>query len=309
MENIDKQLSELYEEKKRKETVATHLDNIYHTIEDKEEKLSRLKIIVDKEEHDVQKLEESSLYSLFLTVLGTHKEKLKKERHEYLQAFMKLQGEESSLQSLQEEKELLVKVYSGLKDVDKEFNKVLNKKIQKLIEENNLPPILNEYTEKIANYKIKISELESCIKKGVVAKKYLRKTSEGLTELKEWGKTSNYKRRLKKKEGRINKDIFLSNDFLQQFENKLIDMETYFDLDFRREITQFENFLDQFVEALITDWIVKHEIFNSNNLTINLIDKLTQLSEMLQYEIENTQEYIQEAKDFKASYIIKNISS
>jgi len=101
----------------------------------------------------------------------------------------------------------------------------------------------------------------------------------------------------------------LSNDFLQQFENKLIDMETYFDLDFRREITQFENFLDQFVEALITDWIVKHEIFNSNNLIINLIDKLTQLSEMLQYEIENTQEYIQEAKDFKASYIIKNISS
>jgi len=309
MESLDKQLIDLYDEKNRKEKVRLHLHKIYHSIKQKEAELAKLQPQLLKEERDVEKLEGKNMYSLFLTVLGTKKEQLEKERQEYIQVFLKVKGLEKNLEILNEEKTLLQKTFSGLEKVDEDFNVLMKKKIHLLMKSNTFPEELLVYNEKISSYKIKIRELQTCIKKGEVAQKYLRKVINFLDGLENWGIERRVSQRGKKKIGRANKDVFLANNFLQRFEGELAELEDYFDLDFHREIEQFENFLDQFVDALITDWIVKHRIFNASNLVINLNDKTTQINEMLGYEIEKTQAYIKEADTYKTDFILKKMKS
>lgn len=309
MESIDKQLIELYDEKNRKEKVRLHLDKLYRCIEQKEAELVDLQPQLNKEERDVTKLEEKNIYSLFLTVLGTKKQQLEKERQEYIQIFMKVKGLEKNLIILKEEKELLQKSYSGLQNVEENFKNLLKKKINLLIKGNKYPQELLIYNEKIASYKVKIRELESCIKTGVLAKKYLAKLIKFLNGLEIWGVENKNIPKVKKKIDRAHKDVFIANNFLQKYEGGLTELEDYFDLDFHREIIQFESFLEQFVDALITDWIVKHRIFNASNLIMNLSDKITQLNEMLSYEIEKTKSYVNEAEEFKTDFLLKNMKS
>ncbi len=309
MNSIDKQLIELYDEKNRKEKVRTHLTNLYYRIEEAKMELLTLQAQLIKEERDVEKLEENNIYSLFLTVLGTKKQQLEKERQEYIQMFIKVKGLEKNLEILDEEKMLLQKTFSGLENAEEDFEKLLKTKVHLLVQSNDYPEALLEYNEKIASYNIKNRELLSCIKKGDVAKNYLKKITDFLGELEVWGAVSNNSTKVKKKLRRINKDIFIANNFMQRYEGGLVELEDYFELDFHREIVQFETFLDQFVDALITDWIVKHRIFNASNLLINLSDKITQINEMLSYEIEKTESYIEEAEDYKADYILNKLKS
>ena len=256
-------------------------------------------------------MEEDSLYVLFLTILGNKQQQLEKERHEYLQVFVKVNGLKANLNILHEEKELLQKTHSSLQGIEENFATTLAKKIDQLQKNEDLPPLLTTFNDKISNFYIKIKELETCIKKGTVARKYLNKISLGLEELDSWGlqDVRHQGTKARKKIDRVNKDVYIANNFLQKFENELEELENHFDFNFRREISQFELFLDQFVAALITDWIVKHEIFNANNLIYIISDKIIQISEMLEYEIEKTKRYIKETKTEKADYILNYIKS
>jgi len=311
MESIDEKLLVLYEEKNRKDKVHYHLEELYRDMERKEIQLVDLKEIMHQEFLDVEKLESKSLYGLFLTVLGNKKQQLEKERQEYLQVFMKVEGLKQHLIILAEEKELLQKTYSGLQTVDKDFEQALSKKIELLVKVDACPPRLTEYLKKIANYRIKIKELETCIKKGEVARKYLRNVITGLDEIEQWGYENKKMSttRIRKKIKRLNKEIYVANSFLQKFEHELGCLQGHFDFDFQREITQFQNFMDQFVDTLITDWIVKQRIFNADNLVDNLRDKIVQLSETLTYEIEKTNGYIEETQLEKADYLLNYIKS
>ena len=309
MDHLDQKLLELYDEKNRKEKIQIHLEHLYSTIERQEAELVILENLLAKEERDVELLEKDSLYNLFLTVLGNKQQQLEKERHEYLQAFMKVNGLKSNLKILHEEKALLQKTHSSLQGVEQNFTAVLTKKINQLIKDKDCPPLLSTYNEKISSYHMKIKELETCIKKGSVARKYLHKIHTGLQELSNWGirDTQRPGKKVQKKIDRINKDIYIANNFLQKFENELEELEKHFDFNFRREISQFELFLDQFVAALITDWIVNLEIFDANNLILIISDKVIQISEMLEYEIEKTENYIDETHNEKADYILNYI--
>ncbi len=309
MEKLDQRLLELFDDKNRKEKIKIHLDHLYSSIERKEIELLSLQDQLSKEERDVDKLEEKGLYTLFLTVLGTKEQQLEKERQEYLQAFMKVQGLEENLHILREEKAFLQKTYSGLQGVEKNFKQTLKRKIDDLIKKEDCPPQLVKFIEKISSYSIKIRELETCIKKGNIARKYLQKVSAGLQDLDSWGIQPSHKlsNKAKKIVDRVNKDAYIANNFLQKFEAELQELEDHFELDFRREISQFEIFIDQFVDALITDWIVKLKIFNSNNLIYSISDKSIQITEMLQYEIEKTQKYIEETQNDKANFILKRV--
>ena len=78
-------------------------------------------------------------------------------------------------------------------------------------------------------------------------------------------------------------------------------------MDYKREVESLEHFLDQFIDSLITDWIVRNQIDHSLNLVLNIMDKITRINSMFEREREEVTAYIDEEERLKAETLIKLI--
>ncbi len=311
MATLDQQLQAVYDEYNRKQKIKTHLQHLHVVIAQKEQELEMLAVILDQEQADLDALEGKNLYSIFQYLLGNKEEQLEKVKQEYLAAYVKYNALLSNLQDLQEERAVLEKTYSGLHAIDAQFELLMKQKLTLLNQGNKLPAGFDNLTEKIANFQSKIRELQLAIKKGVSAKKYLHKVMLGLQQIEHWGDVPPLEvpNRIDKKVERINKDIYVANNYLQKYEDELSDISDLFQLDYQREVNQLEFFLDQFIDCLITDWIVKHKIHNAFHLIMNIMDKITRIGEMMDYEIDKTKEYIQEEEEAKATLVMEQIDA
>ena len=311
MPTFDQQLLAVYHEYNRKQKIKTHLQHLHVIIAQKEEDLEELTTILDEEQADLDALKGKNLYSIFQYLLGNKEQQLEKAKQEYLAAYVKYNSLISNLEDLREERSILEKSYSSLHAIDEEFAGLMKQKMALLNQGNKLPAGYDKLMEKIANYQSKIRELQQTIKKGVSAKKYLHKVMLGLQQIEHWGDVPPLEipTRIDKKVERINKDIYVSNNFLQKYEDELSDISDLFQLDYQREVNQLEYFLDQFIDCLITDWIVKHKIHNAFHLVVNIMDKITRIGEMMDYEIDKTKGYIQEEEKAKARLVMEQIET
>lgn len=311
MPTFDQQLLAVYHEYNRKQKIKTHLQHLHVIIAQKEEDLEELTTILDEEQADLDALKGKNLYSIFQYLLGNKEQQLEKAKQEYLAAYVKYNSLISNLEDLREERSILEKSYSSLHAIDEEFAGLMKQKMALLNQGNKLPAGYDKLMEKIANYQSKIRELQQTIKKGVSAKKYLHKVMLGLQQIEHWGDVPPLEipTRIDKKVERINKDIYVANNFLQKYEDELSDISDLFQLDYQREVNQLEYFLDQFIDCLITDWIVKHKIHNAFHLVVNIMDKITRIGEMMDYEIDKTKGYIQEEEKAKARLVMEQIET
>lgn len=309
MTSLDQQLLELYEKINRKEKLKVHLTHLNEVITQKEANLVLVNKTLAEEQADLDKLEDQNLYTTFLYILGNKKEQLEKARQDYLAQYMQFQGLTKNLQALKEERALLEKSYSGLHGIDHEFDALIAEKLKLLKSLKQDSKAISTHTEKIANHKAKIRELELITKRGIMAKKHLHKVVIALEQIEHWGSQTKIRppRGATKKVDRINKDIYVANNFLQKYEDELYDIEDLFQLDYKKEVMMLEHFLDQFIDCLITDWIVKNKIENAMNLILNIIDKLTRIAGMLEFEKEKTLQYIEEEETLKAVAIMREI--
>ncbi|NRB49129.1 MAG: hypothetical protein HRU41_15750 [Saprospiraceae bacterium] len=311
MPTLDQQLLDVYDEYNRKQKIKTHLQHLHVIIGQKEEELVEVTTLLDQEQEDLDALEGKNIYSIFQYLLGNKQQELEKAKQEYLAAYVKYNALISNLEDLREERAVLEKSYSSLHAIDEQFETLMKEKMSLLNQGKKLPAGFDKLTEKIANYRSKIRELEQTIKKGISAKKYLHKVMLGLQQIEHWGNVPPLEvpSRIDKKVERINKDIYVANNYLQKYEDELSDISDLFQLDYQREVNQLEFFLDQFIDCLITDWIVKHKIHNAFHLVVNIMDKITRLGEMMDYEIDKTKGYIEEENEAKAALVIGQIEA
>lgn len=311
MPTLDQQLLDVYDEYNRKQKIKTHLQHLHVIIGQKEEELVEVTTLLDQEQEDLDALEGKNIYSIFQYLLGNKQQELEKAKQEYLAAYVKYNALISNLEDLREERTVLEKSYSSLHAIDEQFETLMKEKMSLLNQGKKLPAGFDKLTEKIANYRSKIRELEQTIKKGISAKKYLHKVMLGLQQIEHWGNVPPLEvpSRIDKKVERINKDIYVANNYLQKYEDELSDISDLFQLDYQREVNQLEFFLDQFIDCLITDWIVKHKIHNAFHLVVNIMDKITRLGEMMDYEIDKTKGYIEEENEAKAALVIGQIEA
>ena len=311
MPTLDQQLLDVYDEYNRKQKIKTHLQHLHVIIGQKEEELVEVTTLLDQEQEDLDALEGKNIYSIFQYLLGNKQQELEKAKQEYLAAYVKYNALISNLEDLREERAVLEKSYSSLHAIDEQFETLMREKMSLLNQGKKLPAGFDKLTEKIANYRSKIRELEQTIKKGISAKKYLHKVMLGLQQIEHWGNVPPLEvpSRIDKKVERINKDIYVANNYLQKYEDELSDISDLFQLDYQREVNQLEFFLDQFIDCLITDWIVKHKIHNAFHLVVNIMDKITRLGEMMDYEIDKTKGYIEEENEAKAALVIGQIEA
>ncbi len=306
MHDIDQQLMVLYQELARKEKIRIHLNNLLAQIERKKEALIHIQKIVEKEENDLHRIEGQTLYATFQFILGNRKEQLEKEKQEYLSAVIRLRVKEQCFTTLVQEKELLERTYNGLHNVELSFQEVLDKK-EKLLKSNQTYPLeLSQINNRITSYTARVRELHTTIRQGEKARKQLHKIIISLGKIERWGydKKERHIRKVNQQMDQTHKEVYLANSFLQKFEDELLDLSQHFDLAYQMEVDSLASFLDQFIDALITDWIIKHKIDNSLHFVANIMDKIARINAMLEYEIEKTEQFIEEEEQVKSKYII-----
>ncbi len=86
MKSLDERLTEVREKMRYKQKLEKDLQQIKVSLAAEREKYANLNKQLLKEGRDVKKLEGLSLTGLFLTILGSKKAQLEKERQEYLAA-------------------------------------------------------------------------------------------------------------------------------------------------------------------------------------------------------------------------------
>jgi len=302
----NEKLLHLYKEVKRKEKLQIHLRHLQEDILKNHAEYDALTLQMKDEEEDVRRLEEMSLESIFRTILGNKAQQLEKERQEYLHVLIKMQHVAQNLKVLEQEKAVLERSFESLFHVENEFDKLLKEKEVALNNNLEYSEKVEHINKKIAVYEIKIEEVEETIHFGKKARELLHKLAIDLGEMEHWNSDSNLKssRKVSKKR-KLRQDVYKVNRALQSYERELKDLADHLNLNYQAEIRSLQEFLEGFVDCLITDWIMQHRINHSKNYLSNVIDRVRLLNSMLAYEIEKTRAAIDAEEDVKADILMK----
>jgi len=302
----DEKLLHLYKEVKRKEKLQIHLRHFQEDILKNHAEYDALTLQMKDEEEDVRRLEEMSLESIFRTILGNKAQQLEKERQEYLHVLMKMQHVAQNLKVLEQEKAVLERSFDSLFNVGNEFDKLLKEKEEVLKNDPEYSEEVDHINEKIAVHEIKIEEIEEAINFGEKALKQLHELVINLNDMEYWNSDPDIKftRKISKKR-KLRQDIYTVNRALQSYERELKDLADHLNLDYQAEMRVLQEFLEGFVDRLITDWVMQHRINHSKNFLSNVIDRVRLLNNMLAYEIEKTRAAIDAEEELKADALVR----
>lgn len=309
MHQLNKEIITLYKSLKRKEKIGIRLDNLKQLIAKKEVQVKKLDKRLAKELADVTKLESRNLYALFQTVLGDKEQQLEKERQEYLNAFLHKKGAVQDLAELKEEQLMLEETYSSQFNVEYQLEKLLAQKEKQLLKLNHtLETSILAANKRIINHQNKIKEIKQAITEGKHTKKVLRKMIMDLNQVEDWGASAKKRNSTAKNNQLIKKverDTMKANKFLQRYEEELTDLSIHFRIDFSKQINTLRNFLDEFVDSLITDWIIKRKIDNAMHLVEHIFDKISRINGSLEQEISKTKVFLASEEAQKQVLLIK----
>lgn len=129
-----------------------------------------------------------------------------------------------------------------------------------------------------------------------------------LNQVEDWGVSPKKRNSIAKNNQLIKKverDTMKANKFLQRYEEELTDLSIHFRIDFSKQINALRNFLDEFVDSLITDWIVKRKIDNAMHLVEHIFDKISRINASLEQEITKTKVFLASEEAQKQVLLIK----
>jgi len=281
MSKINERLLHLYKEVKRKEKLQIHLRHLQEDILKNHAEYDALTLQMKDEEEDVRRLEEMSLESIFRTILGNKAQQLEKERQEYLHVWMKVQHVAENLKILEQEKAVLERSFDSLFNVENEFDKLLKEKEEALKSDPEYSEEVHHINERIAVHEIKIEEIKETIHFGKKAREKLHKLGIDLDYMEDWNSSPAMKSSKKiSKKRKLRQDIYTVNRALQSYERELKDLADHLNLDYQAEMGLLREFLEGFVDRLITDWVMQHRINHSKNFLSNVIDRVRLLNNM-----------------------------
>ena len=313
MKQLNQEITDLYKSLKRKEKIAIRLDNLKALIAQKNQQLKNLDEQLAKELADIEKLEGRNLYALFQTVLGDKYQQLEKERQEYLNALLKRKGVVHDLKGLKKEQTLLEQSYSSQFNVEYQLEKLLAQK-EKLIlsKEHPITASLLATNKRIINHQSKIEEIRQAITEGKHTKRVLRKMLTDLNQVEDWHTAISKKNRTAKQNAlivKVERSSMKVNKYLQRYEEELADLSVHFRIDFRKQMDSIRNFLEAFVDSLITDWIIKRKIDNAMHLVAHIFDKISRINASLEQEITKTEGFLELEEEQKQLLLIEDSSS
>lgn len=249
-----------------------------------ERRLSELKEALDKENLDVDKLENRSLSNIFYTVLGRLPEHLEKERGEALAAKLKYDRAALDLEDVRQEISKLNAERVKYNDCRREYDSLYAQKKDLLIKSDpEKAQYLLGFTEQLAVSKNRLKEIREAVSAGRDAIISLDRALGSLDSAAGWGTWDMLGGGLLSdlaKHSHIDAardEAEQAQTLLRRFRTELADIKI--DSDICIEIDGFAKFADFFFDGLIADWFMQSKIRNSS-------DSVAQVRNQVEYVLE-----------------------
>lgn len=303
LKKLNKEIKDAFNNVQRQKKIHYHLQSIERKINYKNRDLKRFKKILIKEEQDVLDLEKMSLRSLFTKYLGNIEDRLEVERQEYLHAYLQYDSCLKSLEALYYEQEVLKKIDSELFNNKDRLKDLLKRKKYVLRNSDHKDAhLLIRSEHKIMSHERRIQEIQEAISMGNRVLVRLIKIADQFDGIKSWGpfeyygKGSNSSSKKKMFIRNAKDSIVQTKILLDKFETELHNVSKQYKLDYGIFVVAFDEFINIFYDALITDWIIQKKIKNASNSLNNFKDKTERIVNMLKHETEATEGYILEER-------------
>jgi chromosome segregation ATPase len=268
LQELSTRLSKLIERKRLKEKLTRDLHAVETELQEKSIRLVSLGAQFDKETVDVDKLERTSLTSLFYSVLGSRDEQLEKERQELLSAQLLYQQARKQVEFLVEERNALSQRLEQLMGVESEYERLLSEKEALLRQsKQGVANELMEYSEQFANLNSELKEITEAIRAGNEVISDLEQVIKSLGSAENWGVWDMVGGGLianMAKHSHIDaaRDrVARAQAKISQFKRELADVQNT--VEFHINIGELDTFADFFFDGLIMDWIVQSKIKDS----------------------------------------------
>jgi len=102
-------------------------------------------------------------------------------------------------------------------------------------------------------------------------------------------------------------EVVKVNALFLKFEEELHDVAMHYQLDYKNDIHYYQDFLDNFINNLITDYVVRKKIKNSLHGVEATLDRVEMTLITLKHEINETDQYLVDDKELKRKLIIESV--
>lgn len=268
LENMRKELKELSGKIERKNKIESMLLSLKQEEIELIEKEYELRSILAKENNDVERLKNTSVTSIFYSMLGKKEQQLEKELQEAFAAKLKYDAALRQKEHCSSRKEILLKEQQELNDCEDRFQQVFSE-IQILLHNNP------EYAEKLCKLERQlgevtnqIGEVDEAIAVGNACIFEIKNIEDSLSSAEGWGTwdlmgggmisaMAKHSDLDKAQNSAEHLQVLLSS-----FRTELADVKIYPDMG-QVNIDGFLRFADYFFDGLIADWSVLSRIHDS----------------------------------------------
>ncbi len=287
LEELSARLTKALERKRLKQKLEQDFRAVERELQEESARFASLSNQLEKERVDVEKLERTSLTTLFYSILGGREEQLEKERQELLVAQLSFQQTKHQVEYLERERDRLLEQLDRLADIESEYEALLSDK-ERLLRQSNqaVAGELIRISEQIAVLNAEIKEISEAIHAGKSVISGLDQTIEALESATSWGTWDLLGGGIIAtaiKHSRVDDARDTIHDVqtkMSQLTRELADVRKSSELHI--DITELESFADFFLDGLIFDWIVQAKIVDSLERSKEAKDSVLQAVEELE---------------------------
>lgn len=279
LERINLEIEELLKDYTHPDGVYKKMDETKRMLESARYELKKLEGIVEKEQLDVEKMNQLSLKTLFYKCLGAHDKQIEKEEEEALAAVLKYESCKRSVDELTDRLSQLTKKHYEMSKVQDKLEALREEK-RKVIESSNMPEHakIQQLENEIDLIKREIKEIKEAITPGNMAIHALSEAIELLDDAGDWGTWDLLGGGLivdMMKHDKIDKAklaILNAQTYVQRLQVELQDVNM--SLEGSIQITQGAVLADFFFDGLIADWYMQSKISQSRDNVVETYGKI-----------------------------------
>lgn len=266
--NLNDRLAKAIEDKHLKIKLEGDLQVVEAELVEITAQVKALKSQLEKEQVDVERLERTSLTTLFYQMLGSRDEQLAKERQELLAAQLRYQQSKHQLDALAYDREGLARRLAGLAGAEDAYQAAKAEKERTILASGqSTARELLELSERVAGLKAAAKEFDEAITAGKEVLYALEEVIGSLESAESWGVwdllgggiLSSAIKHSRVDEAR--EQIAEVQVQMGRFQRELADVQRSADLSVT--ISEFERFADFILDGLIFDWVVQAKIVDS----------------------------------------------
>ena len=311
LNKIDQELLEIKMKLKDQENYEHKLKNVLYEIKGYEQKKIKLLPQLSKEKKDVDKLEKLTLKSIWYSLLGSKTLKLNKEKAELSKVEYEYKFINETIKRLIAESEYYQDKIAGSKQLEAEYQKLINEKEQLISDSNHeLSQPLSQINQERVVVESSIKEINEAINAGTEVMDALSSIIKVLNKAKGWGTLDLFgggllsnmikHSHLDDADSQLSQLKYLINKYTRELKD--VNMQLSIDLD----ISNMLRFMDFFFDNFFSDFMVQSRIEKTFQQARKAYYKVQQQLDELRVQHRNQKTKIKTLTDNKNKLLSPN---